>query len=233
MSLVLVKRATNGVPITAVQNDANMTAIESAVNTNTSNISTNTTDISNRVTLTALNAMFEGYTVGGKQKVDYASITNVPTPVDVNTYPAAVYSSSTQTLSLALSSVSPQKITLMTSVYVNPDGKYNNSTTRYVAVAYGIYMITASVQIDNATGVAAQMEGYIKPGVNGATTVNGLPVGGFSVASPPGSRWYPQVSGLIELNTNDYVEMFVSAHDGTNTGNVTLSNALFSILKVK
>ncbi len=230
MSLTLVKRASNGAPISAIQHDANMTAIEASVNANAANIATNTTDISNRLTITDFDAAFEGDSLSGKKQVDYANILNVPVAVDVNTYPASAYTTADFTLAADGSLV---KITTLNSVSLNPDGKYDTSLSRYVAHAYGIYMVAANFLVTNDTATASGMELALRTAINSDWAVPGIPANGVSVASPPGSRWWIHVSGLITLNTSDNLELFVSAQDGVGSGNVKLSSGTFSIFKVK
>ncbi len=37
---------------------------------------------------------------------------------------------------------------------------------------------------------------------------------------------------MLQLNANDYVELFVEAGDGVNSGNITLSAVVLSISRV-
>jgi hypothetical protein len=57
----------------------------------------------------------------------------------------------------------------------------------------------------------------------------------MSVASPPGLRWYPQVSSLVQLATGDVAEIALSLQDTVNTGNVVVaaSNSTATFLLVR
>lgn len=109
--------------------------------------------------------------------------------------------------------------------YINPDGAFSNTTSRYTAPVAGIYRVSVFAQVDNATGTPSGMQILLNVFKNGAF-IEGT---GYSSASPPGSRWWPSWTALIQLAANDYVEVFANCTDGVNTGNVTFTTTTFSI----
>lgn len=122
-------------------------------------------------------------------------------------------------------------VKLTMSADINPDGRFDNATSRYTALVAGVYRVATFAQVDNNTGTASGMQ------IQTAIYKNGVILAGAgcgtSVASPPGSRWFPTWSTLIQLGAGDYVELWMEATDGVNTGNITISNVNFSIDLVK
>ena len=112
---------------------------------------------------------------------------------------------------------------------IDPRSCFDNTNLRYVAQVAGVYHCDANYQIDNGTATASGLETQIRIVKNGNfDDTNGL-FNGTSVASPPGSRWYPSEMGLIQLGVGDYLEVWMSGNDGVNTGNVTISNGNFCV----
>lgn len=117
------------------------------------------------------------------------------------------------------------------TIVFDPSGSYNAVSFRYVAPNSGYYLITADAQVDNDTATPSGMEiTFIaaKNGIAQSTCISGV-----SVASPPGDRWYPRLSGMMQLTAGDYVEIFMSLNDGVNTGAVDVANADWSIHMVQ
>lgn len=114
------------------------------------------------------------------------------------------------------------------SVIYDPLSHYDAALFRYVAYGTGFYRVSANCQVDNDTGDAALMEIAIRLAKNGSAAIPTC-FSGVSVANPPGSRWYPQFCGTIQLNEGDFLEVFLSASDGTNTGDITCSNGNFAV----
>lgn len=110
----------------------------------------------------------------------------------------------------------------------DPDGCFAASI--YTAKTAGIYRVSAFVQVDNDTGVAATMELSLSVVKNGAVTIF---ASGANVPSPSGGRWYPKVMGTIQLAAGDTVGIYLTANDGTNAGAVDASNGNFSIERVR
>lgn len=106
---------------------------------------------------------------------------------------------------------------------INPaPAPFNTTTFRYIAPADGSYSVSFSCQCDDAGGVPAMMS------VQAALYKNGTFIGNLmadidNTPSPNGDRWSPGFSGLVELVATDYLEVFMSAEDGTNAGDLTVS----------
>lgn len=101
--------------------------------------------------------------------------------------------------------------------------------SKYTAPVDGVYAVGCNLQVDNDSAVAALLDMQLQVWKNGATFMTGA---GCAVASPPGSRWYPNLGyQLIQLSAGDYIEMFLHAQDGTNTGAVDVStNSYFNVM---
>lgn len=143
-------------------------------------------------------------------------------------YPAqAVIAGSPQVINV---DATPHKV-LFTSDPINPaPAPFVIATSRYVAPANGVYSISMFAQFDNNTGVAATMQVLLAIYKNGVDTGKG---GADETPNPPGSRWFPTFGGiLLELATNDYVEVWASLQDGTNTGNVDLTATNLNVVRV-
>lgn len=132
-------------------------------------------------------------------------------------YSAAARLTSDQSVAISGAAV---KLTFDNEVF-DTGSVYNAALSRYVAPVDGIYQVSLGLQVDNDTGDASAMEIGILISVNGGANLVGS---GTSVASPPGSRWYPNLSGLVELSQGDYIEAFIIVNDGVLAGLVDVSN---------
>lgn len=136
-----------------------------------------------------------------------------------NTYPASAKLTSSQTVPI---DTTYHQI-LFNSPTINPDSAWNVSLSQYVAPVAGIYRVSAFIQVDNDGGDATQMEILINVLVDGSTLNN--PYSGDGSVSPTGARWWPKVTGLIQCSAGSAVTLVMSASDGTNAANVTVSSA--------
>lgn len=118
---------------------------------------------------------------------------------------------------------------VLADAYINPDGRFDATLSRYNAPVAGVYRVSMFAQVDNAGGVSALMQILLNAYKNGAF-IEGH---GTAVPTPPGDRWWPSWTALIQLAANDYVEVFANATDGTNASNVTFTTTTFSIELVK
>ena len=123
------------------------------------------------------------------------------------------------------------KVEFDTAVFNPAPAPFNTTLRRYIAPVAGYYNVSCSFQVDNDTGTASGMEVTVSLYKNGALLGNGMS-DIDSTPSPNGSRWSPGFSGLVQLAQNDYIEIFIGADDGVNTGNVTVTVAQFSINRV-
>jgi hypothetical protein len=144
-------------------------------------------------------------------------------------YPVGVEITVNQTVSI-------QNLATLTKILFNkvdfdPDLVYNTANSQYIAPVNGIYLVSAELQVDNNTGTAASMEMALSIRKNGAIYTGS----GASVASPPGARWYPQVSALVQLGVGDQVDIALALDDTVRTGNVTVgaNNSTASFVLVR
>jgi hypothetical protein len=154
---------------------------------------------------------------------DYSTTTQMNTAIStavdavrVN-YPVSAGISVSQTVNI-LDLSTPTKI-LFNTVDFDPDLVYDNANSRYIAPVNGIYQVSSELQVDNNTGTVASMELGLYILKNGGIYTGS----GASVASPPGARWYPQVSALVQLGVGDRVEIALALDDTVRTGNVTVA----------
>ena len=142
-----------------------------------------------------------------------------------SSYPAVASMASSQ--SVAVDGVG-HTIEFNSSEYA-PQGNYNVGTYRYTAPAPGAYLITANLQVDNVSGTTATMELSLTAVKNGVTVAR---ASGTSVASPPGSRWYPKLGTTVVPVAGDTLEIQLTAEDGVDSGTVTVSNSDWSAHKL-
>jgi hypothetical protein len=156
------------------------------------------------------------------------AITTAVDAVRIN-YPVRVSLTVNQTVNVETFDVSTKL--LFKTVDIDPDQAYDAVNGKFVAPVDGIYLISAELQIDNNTGYAADMEIALTILKNSGPYATS----GMSVASPPGLRWYPQVSSLVQLATGDVAEIALSLQDTVNTGNVVVaaSNSTATFLLVR
>ena len=168
-------------------------------------------------TITAIQMQFA--TIAADYSTTTQMNTAITTAVDavrVN-YPVSVSLPVSQTVNI--SNLATNTKILFSAVDIDPDTVYDATNSRFVAPVNGIYLVSAELQIDNNTGVAANMEMALTILKNSGN----YHASGMAISSPPGARWYPQVNSLVELGVGDIVEIALSLEDGTNTGNVTVA----------
>lgn len=168
-------------------------------------------------TLAGIQSQFAG--IAANYSTTAQMNTAISTAVDavrVN-YPVSAGITVSQTVGI-LDLSTPTKI-LFNTVDFDPDLVYDNANSRYIAPVNGIYQVSAELQVDNNTGTVASMELALTILKNGGFYTGS----GASVASPPGARWYPQVSALVQLGAGDRVEIALALDDTVRTGNVTVA----------
>lgn len=114
--------------------------------------------------------------------------------------------------------------------YFDSSNAFNLAAHRYIAPAAGIYHIDVGSQFDNDTGTSSGMQVVLSVYKNGSEASEGGAVA--NTPSPVGDRWCPGFSGLIQLAQNDYIEIWVTASDGVNTGALDLTTWDFSVYRV-
>jgi hypothetical protein len=149
----------------------------------------------------------------------------------VSKAPAKAKNATTQTIATD----STEYQVLAASKDFDPDNVYDTTTSAYLVPTTGYYFVSANMQIDNAavggSDIADTEFGLvIRP--NGIGTNDAAAANGYSVASPPGDRWYPSVCGVVHLEAGFSVRMFLTGTSGT-PGNVDISNVEFCIYRVQ
>lgn len=135
----------------------------------------------------------------------------------------------------------PQTLAVDGSVYqiiadtvdFDPNSVYNAASSAYIAPATGYYAVYGEAQIDNAGADASTMEFAVSIGINPSPPAANAVGTGLSIASPPGSRWYPQVSGIIQATIGDAIRFYMSANTTGLVGNVNVSNVGFMVYKIQ
>lgn len=120
------------------------------------------------------------------------------------------------------------KIDFTTEV-IDPDSVYDAPNSKYLVPFNGIYRVSATTQIDNVDADPSTLEFstiVVKNGLPGFFTAGT----GTDVPSPTGSRWFPSFSSLVVFAQNDFVELWMSGADSTNTKTVSVSNSSWSIM---
>lgn len=162
-------------------------------------------------TTTAMNAAIAA-AVGGASFATYIAQAELGAPQAVNVDAAA-------------------HLIIWTAATINPaPAPFNITTSRYVAPAAGAYAISFTSQVSNNTGVAATMQAQIQVFKNGVATVFGAV---DETPSPTYNHWFPSLTTqFIMLSVNDYLELWITCTDGTNTGSVNLEQTYWNILRV-
>lgn len=118
-----------------------------------------------------------------------------------------------------------EKLTFDSEVIDTGDA-FDLTDSRYTAPVAGIYRVSFTGQFDNAGGTASGMQIGVNILVNGGTNLLGATT---AVPSPPGARWFVNCSGLVALSAGQYIECFMIASDGVNTGDLAFANASFCV----
>ena len=112
---------------------------------------------------------------------------------------------------------------LFNNVILDSNSCYDATNSKYVAPIAGIYEVVCNTQIDNVDADATGLEIGLVIYKNDYP-FTGQPKSGANAVSPSGARWYPQVSGLIQMAANDSVSVWLEAGDSGSTNHVNLSN---------
>lgn len=186
MSLTLTKRIPNGSPLTATQNDANMTAIETAVNTNTT-----------AVAQAALASTFEAV-VGGKTQIDFVNVINVP-----SNSPFRGLSNTDQNVNSNTSAhVSVNTVTF------DPTGSFSTAGGTFTAPAHGYYQINFSAAVAIVSGSPSDISILFEARKNSV----GFCAAAQDNAGDTGTRIYGG-GDLVELAIGDVVDLYINIVD--------------------
>ncbi len=217
MPLSLVKRIPLGVPISAAQNDQNMTDIENAVNANTSGVAANAA---------AISTINTDLSTGSGNVYTKSQVDALVAGAGIDSAPIRALTPGTQVITTNGTPVTM----VLDNTDLNADGDFDTATYTFTAPATGAYSVSLDAQFDNGTGDAATMEIGVGLAVN-ATPVSGGDID--STPSPNGARWSPGFSQLVPLIIGDELTVETFAQDGPGTGNVTVTGAILSVFRVK
>ena len=147
----------------------------------------------------------------------YVPMPNNPTP----TYPARAIPSVAQTVPV---DTAKHKVNFTTEVF-DPEGVF--ATSQYSAAVDGYYAVGCNLRVNNDGAVAASLALTLEIWKNGTTLLAST---ASTVPSPTGSAWFPNLGyQLIELAAGDYIEIYLTGEDGTNTADVEVqTNSFFS-----
>jgi hypothetical protein len=161
------------------------------------------------------------YYSGGAWKSVYEdtfTATNAAIAAATQKYPSMAYLSAPQTIAI---DTTLYKV-LFDTAAINEGSAFDAANSKYICQTNGIFRVTANLQVDNNGGTASAMELGIRITVNGVSTA-ATPTSGAAVASPPGDRWYPSVSGIVAGAAGNELEVYLSASDGVNTADVNIA----------
>lgn len=201
MSLTLTKRIPNGSPLTATQNDANMTAIEGAVNTNTT-----------AVGLAALASTFEAV-VTGKTQIDYANVINIP-----SNNPFRGVSSTDQNVNSNTSAH-----IAVNTVTFDPSGGFSTSGGTFISPTHGYYQVNFSAAVAIISGSPTDISMLMQLRKNSV----GFCAATQDTAGDTGTRIYGG-SDVVELNVGDVVDLYITIVDSGGAVWKVQSGATFS-----
>jgi hypothetical protein len=146
--------------------------------------------------------------------------TYIPEPVAYpNNYPVRAIPAVTQTIAI---DTAKHKVNFGTEVF-DPEAVFASS--KYTAPVDGIYAVGCNLRVNNNGGAVALMQLALEIWKNGTTFMGGA---NCNVASPPGSTWNPNTGfQLIQMVAGDYLEIYLTADDGTNAANVDVQTTSY------
>lgn len=168
-------------------------------------------------TQTEIDALFEGYSGGGKAQVDWDNVLNKPT---TDLYPFHATSAAATAIQ---ANVTPVKLAVVTETY-DLGAAYTAASSRFTAAEAGIYRFSWQVQVDNTSAEVTSMTNYVYLTKNGAVNVGTT---AENDGDPEGDRWFHSGTVDVALSVGDYVELWGSADDSPGTGFVNFTNITF------
>ena len=148
MSLSLTTVASNGGPLSSTQNDANMTAIMTEVNSTEATVSSLNTAVTAAVSATALNAMFAGLS-GGQQQINWGNVIGMPTR---NVYPFRMSQTGANQQLTVVGGTPFYGIVTLNNVIFDVNGLCNTGSSTVTLPVTGNWMLNGSVQRDLVSG---------------------------------------------------------------------------------
>lgn len=178
-------------------------------------------------TTAALNAAIAATLASANAYTD-AAIAAIPPSSGFSSYPAqGVTTGGGQSIAI---DGNPYKVALSVAAINPAPAPFDTGNNRYTAPATGIYQMSVSTQFDNDTGTPSGMSVMVEAYVNGSFI--GKAMGDIDNTPNPNGAWSPGFSGLVTMNSGDYLELYTTVFDGVNTGNITLAVAQMSVVRV-
>lgn len=201
MSLTLTTVSGNGGPLSAAQNDANMNAIMTEVNSTEATVSTIATTVSTQVSQTSLNGQFSGLS-GGQQQVSWSNVINKPT--SLNVYPFRMTVTGTDQQMLVTSGVDFYTIVTLNQIDFDPSSLCNASASTMTAPVDGYYQINASVEMYFVSGSPTNIGMDLNILKNGAV----ISLATIDLNNNTGTRVW-RINDLVTLNGGDVISLRV------------------------
>lgn len=205
MSLSLLTRAANGAPLSASQNDANLLAIQTEVNSTEGTVTALTSAFNLCVTAAAFNGYFSGIT-GGKQQVDYSNVINIP-----SVYPFRVTQTGIDQVLSVTGGTPYQAIVTLNTVDFDPSSAVNVGAYTWTAPAAGKYMLLGSGQIQLSSGSPTAISMVISLFKNGTSMSNET----IDLNSNTGTRIF-RLPEFVNLSQGDVITLVIQI---SQTGN--------------
>ena len=117
-----------------------------------------------------------------------------------------------------LTSGTDTKVAMNTEVF-DSDGKYDNSTYRFTPTVAGKYYVYGQANLSNSAGEEYQY-GTIMLYKNGGE-ISRSALDPSNNASAKSNQVYVNIAFIVDMDSDDYVEIFVKAIVGSGTPNVT------------
>lgn len=119
--------------------------------------------------------------------------------------------------SVNLSNSTDTKVAMNTEVF-DSDGKYDNSTYRFTPTVAGKYYVYGQANLSNSAGEEYQY-GTIMLYKNGGE-ISRTAVDPSNNANAKSNQVTPTIAFIVDMDSDDYVEIFVKAIVGSGTPNV-------------
>lgn len=207
MSLSLTLRTANGAPLTASQNDANLTGIQSAVNATDATVTALSSTVTAGLAAKADITNFET-AVAGKLQVKWSNVTEKPS-TSSSLFCFRGQSSIDQTPSVVTTAT--QQVHLNSTAF-DDDTVFDTSAYTATIETTGKYQISFSVEVGYTSGTTTGLGARAKLRVNGTNVLEAEEV----ITSTNGDVTLSN-SSLLLLADNDVLDLAVEFRTGGTT----------------
>lgn len=195
MSLSLTKRVSNGAPLTTAQHDANLTAIESAVNATDATAATLATTVTGKADTSGFEAA-----VAGKYQVKWENVTEKPSTSSL-LYCFRGQSSVDQTPSVVTTATTKVQLN---SEGIDDDSIFDPSAYEVTIAQDGRYQLNFSVEVNYTSGTSTGLGARAVLRVNGTNFLDCE-----DIITSSGSAIVLATGGLFTLAENDVLDLAV------------------------